>query len=177
MTRVLVDGVGNLLRGDDGFGVEVAQRLARRTDLPPGVRVVETGIGGVGLVQELMDGFDVLVVLDTVRRGGAPGTLYLLEPRVDDLQAWSDEERRTFLADLHQAEPSRALILARALNVLPPRVLVLACEPLGTDELVIGLSTPVEQAAALAVDRVLELLRSLTRTPAIAQVSGGELHV
>jgi hydrogenase maturation protease len=173
VTRVLVDGVGNLLRGDDGFGVEVAQRLAQRTDLPPEVRVVETGIGGVGLVQELMDGFDVLVVLDVVRRGGAPGTLYLLEPRVDDLHAWSDDERRTFLADLHQAEPSRALILARALGVLPPRVLVLACEPLETDEVAIGLSEPVDRAAALAVERVVELVRSLIGVPSVAHVRGG----
>jgi hydrogenase maturation protease len=156
--RVLVAGVGNLLRQDDGFGVAVAERLAGRPDLPPNVRVIETGIGGVGLVQELMDRYDLLIVLDAVRRGGPPGTLYLLEPEVPDVQAWTDQERQRFLADLHQAEPSRALIFARALGVLPARVLVLGCEPAETEVAEIGLTEPVERAAELAVGRVVELV-------------------
>ena len=156
--RLLVAGVGNLLRGDDGFGVEVVQRLEARGALPPNVRVVETGIGGVGLVQELMDGYDGLIVVDALRRDGPPGTLYLLEPDVPDLQAWTTEERHSFLADLHRAEPSRALILARALNVLPPRVVVLGCEPAETEEAVIGLTAPVKRAAEAAVERVLKLV-------------------
>lgn len=159
--RILVAGVGNLLRHDDGFGIAVAERLAARDDLPPGVRVVETGIGGVGLVQELMDGFDALLVLDAVQRGGRPGTIYLLEPEVADLETWTTEEQHTFLADLHRAEPSRALILARALGVLPPRVLVLGCEPAECDEAVIGLSEPVERAASLALERVVQLVAQL----------------
>jgi hydrogenase maturation protease len=159
--RTLVAGVGNLLRQDDGFGVVVAQRLAERPDLPPGVRVIETGIGGVGLVQELMDGYDVLLVVDAVRRGARPGTLFLLEPQVGDVHAWTPEDRQAFLADLHQAEPSRALILARALGVLPRRVLLLGCEPAECDEAAIGLTEPVERAAALAEARVWALLASL----------------
>lgn len=162
---ILVAGVGNLLRHDDGFGIAVVERLAARDDLPPGVRVVETGIGGVGLVQELMDGFDVLLVLDAVRRGGRPGTLYLLEPEVADLETWTAEEKHTFLADLHRAEPSRALILARALGVLPPRVLVLGCEPADCEEAIIGVSEPVERAAALAETRVIELMADLAHPP------------
>jgi hydrogenase maturation protease len=159
--RVLVAGVGNLLLRDDGFGVEVARRLAEVVDLPPGVRITETGIGGVGLVQDLMDGYDALLVLDCVQRGGQPGTLYLLEPRIDDLQTWSPEQRRTFLADLHRAEPSRALVLARALGVLPPRVLILACEPADVEQAEIGLTESVERAAGVALEQVCELLRTL----------------
>jgi hydrogenase maturation protease len=164
--KVLVAGVGNLLLRDDGFGVEVALRLSARGDLPPGVRVTETGLGGVGLVQDLMDGYEGLLVLDVVKRGGSPGTLYLLEPRVDDLQSWSTQERHTFLADLHRAEPSRALVLARALGVLPPRVLILACEPADVEEAAIGLTAPVERAACLAVERVRALIQVLMSTDA-----------
>src|SRR6267378_42077 len=57
--QILVAGVGNLLRGDDGFGVEVAKALMCRS-LPPGVRVVETGIGGIHLVQEMLTPYDAL---------------------------------------------------------------------------------------------------------------------
>jgi hydrogenase maturation protease len=165
--RVLVAGVGNLLRRDDGFGVVVAQRLAERDDLPPDARVIETGIGGVALVQELMDGYDAVLVLDAVRRGGAPGTLYLLEPDLPDLQTWSPERRHTFLADLHQVEPSGALVLAGALGVLPPIVRILGCEPADCDLAEIGLTPAVARAADLAVERVRQLLEELATDPSV----------
>ena len=160
--RVLVVGVGNLLRRDDGFGIVVAQQLETCDDLPDGVRVTETGIAGVGLVQDLMDGYDALVIVDAVSRGGAPGTLYLLEPGVPDIRAWTDEERRAFLADLHQVEPSKALGLAAALGVLPPIVRILGCEPADCDDAEIGLTPAVAHAADRAVERLRQLLLELT---------------
>lgn len=159
--RMLIVGVGNLLCGDDGFGIVVAQHLEERTDLPPGVRVIETGIAGVGLVQELMDGYDALIVVDAVQRGGRPGSLYLLEPSVPDIRAWTDEERHVFLADLHQVEPSRAFGLAAALGVLPPVLRVLGCEVGACDDLAIGLTPAVARAADLAVERVRLLMDEL----------------
>ena len=51
--KILIVGVGNVLHGDDGFGVELAWRLAKQV-LAPGVKVMETGIGGMSIVQELM---------------------------------------------------------------------------------------------------------------------------
>src|SRR5688500_9453041 len=77
--RLLVAGVGNLLLGDDGFGVEVARRLAT-TMLPEGARARDFGIRGVHLAYELLDGVDVLLVADALARGGEPGTLYVFEP-------------------------------------------------------------------------------------------------
>ena len=159
--RVLVVGVGNLLRRDDGFGIVVAQRLSERDDLPAGVRVTETGIAGVGLVQDLMEGYDALVIVDAVERGSAPGTLYLLEPGVPDIRAWTDDERRAFLADLHRVDPSKALGLAAALGVLPPIVRIVGCEPADCDEAEIGLTPAVARAADLAVERTMRLVHEL----------------
>src|SRR5215216_6506767 len=97
--KVLVVGFGNVLNGDDGFGVAVLQRLAGHPDLPPGV-----------------------TLLEVVDRGGAPGTTYLLEPDVPNLAAVPYAQRQDSLADMHLATPARALLLARALDVLPPAV-------------------------------------------------------
>src|SRR5439155_13673490 len=77
--RVLVAGVGNIFLGDDAFGVEVAQRLARRA-LPPEVRVVDFGIRGLDLTYALLDGYEAVILVDAAPRGGRPGTLYVLEP-------------------------------------------------------------------------------------------------
>src|SRR5262245_49581995 len=113
---VLVAGIGNVLLRDDGFGIAVVQRLAQHPALPPGVIVREIGIGGISLVQELFDGYDVLLIVDAVERGGAPGTIYLLEQEVPNLAEWPYEERQDFLANMHMTTPARALILARALG-------------------------------------------------------------
>lgn len=160
--RILVVGVGNVLHGDDAYGVVVVQRLSQRPDLPPSVKVVEVGIGGISLVQELFDGYDVLMIVDAVERDGTPGTIFLLEPQVPDLAQWPQEQRQDFLANMHMTTPSRALTLARALGVLPPSVYMLGCQPTTYDELVIGLSPPVERAIELSVERLIGELTKLT---------------
>ena len=162
MSRVLVAGMGNVLRRDDGFGVEVARRLADSDALPAGVTVVEVGIGGIHLVQELMGGYDALVVLDAVERGSAPGTVHLLEAEVADLALWSEDARGDFLADMHYTTPSKALVLAKALGVLPPAVFILGCQPGDAEALGIGLSEPVAQAASEALREIEGLLHRLT---------------
>lgn len=158
--RVLVAGVGNVLRGDDGFGVEVARRLAAGA-LPDGVHVVETGIGGIALVQELCEGWDALVLADTVDRGRPAGTVLVIEPEVVDVDALSWTERHDGLADTHLATPERALMLARALGVLPARVLLVGCQPENPDAVGPGLSAPVAAAVDVATTQILEEVAAL----------------
>ena len=159
-TRVLVAGVGNDLLGDDGFGIVALRRLAVR-GLPPNVDLIETGIAGVALVQELVAGYDALIILDAAQLGVLPGTLRLLEVDVPDPAVLADDARRAVLADMHLAVPSTALILARALDALPPRVFILGCQP-GDTNLGMALTPPVAAAAEAAVGHVLELIGSLT---------------
>ncbi len=158
--RILVAGVGNVLRADDGFGVEVARRLEQES-LPEGVRVVETGIGGVALVQELQDGWDALVILDAMDRGRPPGTVMLVQPEVIDVDALSWDERHDLLADMHLANPERVLMLARALGVLPPRLLVIGCQPVDADGVGEGLSAPVAAAVEVAVSEIRRHISAL----------------
>ena len=66
--RVLVAGIGNIFFGDDGFGVAVADRLAGRAS-PDGVTIADYGIRGVHLAFELLDGYDMLVLVDALRDG------------------------------------------------------------------------------------------------------------
>ncbi len=159
--RVLIAGVGNVLRGDDGFGVEVARRLEAML-LPPGVRVVETGIGGIALVQELQDGWDVLIVVDTVDRAKPPGTVMVIDPDVVDVGALSWSERHDLLADMHFATPERALMLAKALGVLPPVVRLVGCQPCDADRVGIGLAPLVAQAVEVAIGEVGDEVEAVT---------------
>ena len=156
--RVLVAGVGNVLQGDDGFGVQLAWRLAKRV-LPEGVKVIETGIGGMSLVQELMLGYDAVLLLDAHQGGGTPGTVRLLEPTLPDLSGLDPHQLRDYFADTHFATPMRALALLDRLGRLPRSVAVIGCEPTPQEAMAIELSAPVaaalDAAEALAVEWVL----------------------
>lgn len=161
--RILVAGMGNVLRRDDGFGVEVAQRLQKQENLPPNVTVVEVGTGGISLVQELMapPGYDALLLLDATEQNGEPGQVYVLEAEVPELDSFPEEVRRDFLADMHYAVPSRALVLAKALNALPTKTYIVGCQPDFVDEFAIGLSEPVAKSINKAVDQVNGLINQL----------------
>lgn len=156
--RILVVGVGNVLHGDDGFGVELAWRLARE-DLPPGVKVMETGIGGMTLIQELMKGYDAVLVIDAHESGAAAGTLRLVEPVLPDLSGLDPHELRDYFADTHYATPLRALAFAQRIGKLPPQVQVLGCEPESHGRLSMGLSPAVAMALDTAVAMALSWAR------------------
>jgi hydrogenase maturation protease len=112
------------------------------------------------LVQELMDGYEALIIVDAVDRDGEPGTLYLLETEVPALDDLSDESRAAFMTDMHYTVPSKALILGKALDVLPPRIYFLGCQP-GEYGLGMSLSQPVEAAVERAIEQIVELARNL----------------
>lgn len=146
--RVLVAGVGNVLRGDDGFGPAVTQLLA---GLPEGAEVIETGIGGIALLQELMAGCSGLILIDAVERGAPPGTVFFIEPEVQDA---------VHVADVHLANPARVLSMAKTIGVLPERVVIIGCQPADTEELCQGLSPSVQRALAVAVDKIEETVHA-----------------
>jgi hydrogenase maturation protease len=157
-TRILVAGIGNVFMADDGFGVEVAKRLADR-ELPPGVDVVDFGIRGMDLVFALGEGYDIAVFVDAVPRGEPPGTLFVIEP---ELEASDDP----VMLDAHGMDPVKVLALAGQLGPVPERILVVGCEPqvamTGDEEELVGdLSEPVRAALDEAVELVESVLGEL----------------
>ncbi|MBA3558570.1 MAG: hydrogenase maturation protease [Gemmatimonadaceae bacterium] len=153
MSRTLIAGFGNTLRGDDGFGVEVVRRLGDKGVATHGVDLMEVGTAGIRLAQELLTPCDLLIIADAMNRGGEPGTVYVLE--VDFVE---QVER----VDMHVAIPSHALSVAQALNVLPPRVILVGCEPMQVDEMTCDLTgeltPPVRAAVDVAVQHIHRLL-------------------
>jgi hydrogenase maturation protease len=146
--RILVAGVGNVLRGDDGFGPAVSELLG---GLPEGAEVIETGIGGIALLQELMAGCSGLILIDAVERGAPPGTVFFIEPEV---------EEAAHVPDVHLANPARVLSMAKTIGVLPDRVVIIGCQPADTEELCQGLSPFVQRALAIAVDKIEETVHA-----------------
>ncbi|HEY8256332.1 MAG TPA: hydrogenase maturation protease [Gemmatimonadales bacterium] len=154
---ILVAGIGNVFLGDDGFGVEAAQRLSRRSQ-PKGVRVEDYGIRGYDLAYALMARPDLAILVDACPRGEPPGTVYVMEPDLDRLDA-PDAQGAT-LPDAHDMNPVNVLRLARALGGTLGRVVVVGCEPatLGPPEGSMELSEPVRAAVDEAVEVVEDIV-------------------
>jgi hydrogenase maturation protease len=149
---------GNVLRADDGVGPAVAQELLREP-VPEGVRVLEVGIGGMHLVQELMAGaVDVLLVVDAVDLGHPPGSVLVQCPDVADVAGLSVHQRRDELADMHLATPGRALTFASGLGVLPSTTLIVGVQSTDTDEPRHALSEAARRAVPVAAAEVRRLL-------------------
>ncbi|GAA2077766.1 hydrogenase maturation protease [Actinomadura alba] len=165
--RVLVAGCGNIFLGDDGFGSVVARRLAAMP-LPAGTSVTDFGTGGLHLAYELSSGYSAVILVDAVPHGGAPGTLYVIEPRPGD--------QPVPCVDGHGLTPEAVLALAEVLGRdgggdhggeregtagrvgAAGRVLIVGCEPADTSP-GMELSPPVAGAVDRAADLVLELIR------------------
>jgi hydrogenase maturation protease len=150
MTRsVLIAGVGNIFLADDGFGTEVVTRLSGEQQLPPGVRVADFGIRGLHLAYQLLEGYDAVILVDAHSRGEGPGTVFLLEPELEDGESVS--------LDAHGLDPASVLRTVKALGGSLKRVFVVGCEPAELEER-IGLSKPVAQAVGPAIRLIHELV-------------------
>jgi len=147
-------------------------------ELPTEVSVAETGIGGIALVQELQSGYDALVIVDCVDLGRPPGQVMLIEPEVIDVDALTWTERHDILADMHLATPERAMMLARALGVLPSKLLMVGCQPVDPDAIGQGLSPPVIAGVGVAIDEIVrhvnDLLAADAGSPAAPTASVAE---
>ncbi|MEU8518800.1 hydrogenase maturation protease [Streptomyces sp. NBC_01216] len=182
-SRTLVAGIGNVFLGDDGFGVETVRALSAHP-LPAGVEVTDFGVRGVHLAYQLLDGYDTLVLVDATARGGAPGTLYLID--ADAREGEGGEAREGTgdpagdaepggtaggvpggaVLDGHHMSPDAVLALLGTLcagtGATPPRrTFVVGCEPARVEE-GIGLSGPVTEAVPRAVTMLRDLLRDET---------------
>ena len=168
--RVLIACIGNIFLGDDGFGVEVAQRLhSRKTkQYPQGVEVVDFGIRGMDLAYTLLDDYDMLILVDAVPRGGPPGTLYLIEPKLPGADSEQGPTAGKATPDAHSMDPVKVLAFARTLGARPIHTLLVGCEPtpLGDDyiEMHMGLSDPVQAAVDEAVKMIDSLVEKLVPT-------------
>jgi hydrogenase maturation protease len=153
--KILIAGVGNELKQDDAFGIEFAKKFRNNVSHLNHIMVMEVGIGGIHLVQEFHAGYDILVLVDAVAWGEEAGHIYFREmEKVSDIEEMPVFEKRTFLADMHYTNPIRALMLAKALKVLPKEVYILGCEAAEHDDFAIGMTDVVENAIPKAIVRL-----------------------
>jgi len=156
IVRILIAGIGNIFLGDDCFGVELARRLMDHP-LPEEVKVVDFGIRSFDLAYAIMDGYETTILLDAVQRGGPPGTLYLIEPDLTNLDQAGE------LFDAHTMNPVSVLNMVKSFGGQPKQLFVIGCEParLESEDGSIGLSETVAPSLDDAVEMTLSLVNQL----------------
>jgi hydrogenase maturation protease len=166
--RILVACIGNIFLGDDAFGVEVARRLAGRP-LPEGVRVVDFGIRSYDLAYALTEDWELVILVDAVRRGGTPGAIYLIEPELPGADASTPPAQ---IVDAHSMNPAAVLRLVVLLGGAARRMILVGCEPSPDDpeEAGMELSPPVQGAVQEAVRVIEELIAKVSAAPAVGTI-------
>jgi hydrogenase maturation protease len=144
---LLVLGVGNVLVGDEGVGVHAVRALQREA-WPPGVDLLDGGIGGLQLL-ELLRSHPHVVLLDATRDGGAPGTVRQFRARQP-----ADFPPALGAHDLGL----RDLIAAAALLGPLPEIDVVTVSVAELKAMTMELSPPVAAALPEVVRRVRELV-------------------
>ncbi len=150
MTEALVVCIGNDLVADDGVGHAVFGELQRRT-LPENVSLKLLGLGGMALLHEFA-GEKILIVVDAVQFGVAPGTVHLLE--------WDDLPESGSHVSCHGIGIREAIEVSRKLfpENTPENVYLVGIEGQCFDQLGEGLTSEVAESVSLAADKVVKLL-------------------
>jgi hydrogenase maturation protease len=143
---LLVMAVGNILRMDDGFADAVLNRLAE-LDLPEDVELFDAGTSAIDLM-EVFNGREKMIVIDAVRGGQEPGTLYRFSPQ-------EVEDGALPMNSLHQVGLLETLKLGELVDCKPKETVVIGCQPEVTG-LGIGLSDAVKAQIERASELVLQ---------------------
>lgn len=123
MNSTLVLGLGNSLRGDDGAGPGVVAALSHM-GLPPHVELIDGGTPGLETVL-LLQGYERVIIVDAADMGLQPGQWRRFTPDTAGLESSENKLQGT----LHAAGLAEALVLAGALNVLPPTLIIFGIQP------------------------------------------------
>ncbi|MBI2364064.1 MAG: HyaD/HybD family hydrogenase maturation endopeptidase [Deltaproteobacteria bacterium] len=149
--RVLALGVGNILMRDDGVGVHAVQVLADAYELPQNIRVVDGGVAGLRLLADVADS-DFLLIVDAVRNGGEPGSIYHLGPE-------HIQPRRGLFVSAHQVGIAELLAAAEFSGRLP-ETQIIGVEPLDTDTVGLEISLPLRFALPRVVAAIVDTLHA-----------------
>jgi hydrogenase maturation protease len=147
---VCIIGVGNDYRGDDGAGLAVA-RVLKAMALPANIDIIEASGEATGLL-EAWQGAEVVLVLDAVLSGATPGTLHRFDAHAQRI------ETTLFSCSTHAFGVAEAVELARALDQLPPRLLVYGIE--GQE---FSMGAPITPAVAEALPRLAQRIAEEAR--------------
>jgi len=164
LPRILICGVGNKLKKDDGLGPYIIEELEKQV-LPANVSPVRSKLStsnGVSLMDFGTSGFKTaleigkyhkVIFVDAIQLGNQPGQIYKTTLSKQDLL--ESPSLSSFTISLHEGDLEKILTTATLIGNYPKEVVVLGCEP---EDLSfgLGLSRKVEKAVSKIIDLILK---------------------
>jgi hydrogenase maturation protease len=123
--RAVVLGIGNTILTDEAAGVRAVEALEKAFKIPDDVLLIDGGTSGMEMIEDLSN-LDLLIVLDVVKTGAAPGTLVKIA---------GDEIPIFFRSKLspHQIALPDVLASLELLDAIPKEIIVLGVEPISLE--------------------------------------------
>jgi len=149
LSRILICGIGNRLKKDDGIGPYLIEELEKRV-LPPNVSLMDFGTSGFKTALEIGK-YDKVIFVDAIQRGEQPGQIYRITLSKEDL--WQSSSLSSFTISLHESDLERILATAALIDNYPKEVVILGCEP---KDLSFGLS--LSQEVKKQVSKIIDLI-------------------
>jgi hydrogenase maturation protease len=146
--KTVIMGAGNVLMGDDGIGVHVIKAMKEQGGLPDGVELIDAGTATLDAFS-MLEGVDRLIIVDAVKSGAAPGTIYRFSP--EDVSQTSSRK-----ISLHQMSLLETLRASKMLGVRPPDVTIIGVEPK-----TIAAETCLSKEIAAQIPKIIDTIRSL----------------
>lgn len=149
--KILILGIGNILWGDEGFGVRAVEAFHRRFETPANVTVLDGGTQGLYLVH-FVEEADYLLVFDAIDYGLEPGALKIV--RDEEVPKFTGSKKMS----LHQTGFQEVLSAADLLGHYPQKLALIGCQPLDLENWGGALTAPVQDAIDAAVEAGAQLL-------------------
>ena len=144
--KILILGLGNILLGDEGVGVRIAEQLASQS-LPDEVEVIDGGTAGYELLS-FLEGREKVIIVDAVKTSDKPGAVYKMDLSIL-------EEDATMHLSLHQLGLKNVFKIASLMDI-NPKVTLVGVVPKDYQSYKIGLSKEVEKAIPIAIKAILQ---------------------
>lgn len=145
--KLLVLGIGNLLKKDDGIGVHVIQYLQdNNIHMPDNVDLLDGGIAGFDLIQHMMH-YDRIIIIDALKIQDKPGSIYKFNAKHLIVKSPN--------VSLHELGIAEVLELLK-IKGASPEVEVIGVVPEDIDSLDMTLSPSIEESIPKVVDLILD---------------------
>lgn len=153
LRKVIIIGIGNEYRSDDAVGLLVARTINQKQ--LPSVTVKEASGEGTSLM-DAWQGFENVILVDAVSSGAKPGTFFRIRANEESVP------KKFFHYSTHAFSIAEAVELARAMNTLPPNVMVYGIE-CANFAAGINLSSVVKEAAGWVIENIIEEIEAICR--------------
>jgi hydrogenase maturation protease len=150
--KILILGIGNVLMGDEGVGVDVIRYLEKEL-IPANVVLLDGGTGGFHLLESLIR-FSIIIMIDATLDGGDEGTIKLIEPKFS-----SDFPKALSAHDIGLKDLVEALILLEKF----PKIYLFTISVKEIQSMVMELSPKIMVAVPIVAQKIIDLIKKLNQ--------------